>query len=439
MDSNLHLDYVREIQEAGRIPVQHPHLYQSDVSSAPFPYPLGYHLTMAIFPHWISIYKVLGVVFAGISLILVIKISKLFGYKGGLAIITPLALSLSFSRLTITPHPDMFALMLVLASTYFTLRYIREENFLYLALAVGSGFYAGMTREIAVVTLPFIWLVLWLKFNEKRRNLLKVVIPIVLFTGLGYYLVNPIFRGTDLIYPVQGGPDPSAYNWYMNHLSFWSSLTQGYFMHALGIIIVAFSVFLPLFFTKPQDKTLALVFGGEILVILMLMPSTAGLARYVMFTLPFLTIAYGNHFENSKRWIPILFLGALIIYPAQGLYLDSENPNDFNQITSHLDQNDFVLAREQGQLAYRVGCRAGWTSLFWSGDLYDTFENVDRLENFISKHGVTHVLINKELIVPSDSQMIGTEAVGFPQDWVNEIDNIGLKIDETEHHVLYEV
>jgi len=158
-----------------------------------------------------------------------------------------------------------------------------------------------------------------------------------------------------------------------------------------------------------------------------------------MFTLPFLAIAYGNVFKNFRRWLPILLVGIIIIYPAQGYILEKEVPDDFDDIARHLGQNDFVLTREQAQLAYRVGCRAGWTSLFWSGDLYDTFDNVERLENFIMEHGVTHVLVDKELIIAADSPMIGNEAVGYPRDWVNKVDDIGLKIDETEHYILYEM
>ncbi len=439
MDSNLHLDYVREIQESGGVPVYHPHLFQSSATQVPFPYPIGYHLTMAALPHWVSLYKVLGVVFAGVSLILVIKLHKLFGFGRNLAVITPLVLSLSFSRFTIVPHPDTFALMLVLLSTYATLKYILEGKSVYVALAVGFGFYASITREIALMTLLFVWLVLWLKYNNQRTRLFQVLIPIILLTSLGYYLVNPVLRGTNLLYPLQGSLDPKAYGWYMSHLSFWNILVHGYLLQTLGIIVVAFTAFIPLFLTKPQDRTLALVFGSQIMLIFILMPSVAGLARYVMFTLPFLTIAYGNIFKNCKRWLPALFVGALILYPVQGLHLNARIPNDFDDITRHLDENDFVLTREQAQLAYRIGCRAGWTALFWSGDLYDTFENVEKLENFITKHGVTHVLIDKGLIIPADSPMIGEEAVKYPQDWVDKIENIGLKIDETEHYILYEV
>lgn len=439
LDSNLHLDYVRGIQESGEILIYHPHLYQSDVVQVPFPYPIGYHLAMAALPHWVSIYKVLGVVFAGATLILVIKLHKLLGFGGNLTVITPLVLSLSFSRFTIIPHPDMFALMLVLLSVYGTLRYSIEGKSVYAALAIGSGFYACMTREIALMTLLFAWFVLLIKFNKQRKRLFQILVPIVLLIGLGYYLVNPVLRGTPLFYPIWGAPDPQAYGWYMSHLSFWNILVHGYLLQAFGMIAVTFTLFILLFLTKPQDRTLALVFGSQIILIFILMPSVAGLARYVMFTLPFLAIAYGNIFKNHKRWLPILIVGILIVYPAQGLHLNMRIPDDFDDIARHLDQNDFVLTREQAQLAYRVGCRAGWTSLFWSGDLYDSFDDVERLENFITEHGVTHVLVDKRLIIAADSPMIGNDAVGYPQDWVNKVDNIGLKIDETEHYILYEM
>ncbi len=438
LDSNLHLDYVRGIQESGEIPVYHPHIYQSDVVQVPFPYPIGYHLAMAALPHWIPVYKVLGVVFAAISLILVIKLHKLLGFKKNLVVITPLVLSLSFSRFIITPHPDMFALMLVLLSVYATLRYILEGKSVYAALAVGSGFYAGMTREIALMTLLFAWLVLWIKYRDRHRKLLQLIIPIVLLTGLGYYSVNSVMRGESLLYPLQGATDPQAYQWYSSHVSFWTVLVNGYWLQALGAVIVAFSVFIPLFLIKPQDRILALVFGCQIVLIFVLVPSTAGLDRYVMFTLPFLAIAYGNVFKNFRRWLPILLVGIMIIYPAQGYLIEKEVPDDFNDIIHHIGENDFVLAREQGQLAYRVGCRAGWTSLFWGGDLYDTFDNVELLENFIMEHGVTHVLVDKRLIIAADSQMIGDDAVGYPRDWVNKVENIGSKI-ETEHYILYEM
>ena len=139
LDSNLHLDYVRGIQESGKIPVYHPHLYRSNATQVPFPYPIGYHLVMAALPHWVSLYKVLGVVFAGASLILVIKLHKLLGFVGNLTVITPLVLSLSFSRFTIVPHPDMLALTLVLLSVYGTLKYALGGKSIHAALAIGSG------------------------------------------------------------------------------------------------------------------------------------------------------------------------------------------------------------------------------------------------------------------------------------------------------------
>ena len=439
LDSNIHLDYVREIQDTGSISIYHPHIYKSDASLVPFPYPIGYHLAMAAFPHWIPLYKILGVVFAAVSLVLVIKLHEMLGFGKNLAVVVPLVLALSFSRFTITPHPDMFALMLVLLSVYATIKYASGGKLGYAALAIGTGAYACMAREIALVTLFFAWLVLWLKYAKQRKRLFQTILPIVFLVGLGYYWVNCAVRGVSLLYPLQGAVDSQAYGWYSSHVSFWNVLAHGYWLQVLGAVIGAFSIFLLLFFTKPQDRTLALAFGCQSILIFILMPSTAGLDRYVLFTLPFLAIAYGNVFKNPKRWLPVLLVGAVILYPAQGVYLESQIPDDFDGIIQHLDQNDFVLAREQAQLAYRVGCRAGWTSLFWSGDLFDTFDNVELLENFITEHGVTHVLINKGLIIAADSPMIGTDAVGYPRDWVNKVDNIGLKVDETEHYILYKV
>jgi len=439
LDSNIHLDYVRAIQDTGSIPVYHPHLYGSDVSQVPFPYPIGYHLAMAAFPHWVPLYKILEVVFAAVSLVLVIKLHQMLGFGKNLAVIVPLVLAFSFSKFTITPHPDMFALMLILLSVYATVKYISGEKLGHAALAIGTGFYACMTREIALMTLFFAWVVLWLRYTKQRKRLFQTIVPIVIFAGMGYYWVNCVVRGVSLLYPLRGAVDPQAYGWYSSHVSFWNVLAHGYWLQVLGTIIGAFSVFLPLFFLKPQDRTLALVFGCQIALIFIVMPSTAGLDRYVMFTLPFLAIAYGNVFKNPKRWLPVLLVGTMILYPAQGILLHHQIHDDFGEVTQHLDQNDFVLGRQWGQAAYRVGCRAGWTSLFWSGDLYDTFENVEKLENFVTKHGVTHVLIDKGLIIQANGPMIGNEAVGYPEDWVAKVENIGTKIDETEHYILYQV
>ncbi len=172
------------------------------------------------------------------------------------------------------------------------------------------------------------------------------------------------------------------------------------------------------------------------------MPSSAGLQRYIMFTLPFLAVAYGNAWrkitQKTKVWLPVLVIGILAVYPAQG-FLGNTIPSDFDKATDEIDQYDTVLARRNTNLAYETKCRAAWTSLFWSGDLYDTFENVNKLEELIKKHGITHVLINKDLIIPPESPMIGNDAMGFPRDWMNKVDNLGSKILETEHYRLYRV
>lgn len=103
MDSNLHLDYVREIQRTGTIPVYHPHLFRTEAIQIPFPYPIGYHLAMSVFPHWVPLYKVLGVTFAAISLLLVLKLHKLLGFGGNLAVLTPSPLLPHFQNLRSPP------------------------------------------------------------------------------------------------------------------------------------------------------------------------------------------------------------------------------------------------------------------------------------------------------------------------------------------------
>lgn len=439
LDSNLHLDYIRAIQELGTIPSYHPHLYQSAASKVPFPYPIGYHLAMALFPHSVPLYKAMGVIFAAASLVLVLKLNELLGFKKNLGVIIPLALALSFSNFTITPHPDMFALMLVLLSTFFTLKYILDGNYHYLAIAITSGFYAAFTREIALLTLFFVWITLFIKYRRRKGRLFLIIIPTLLLTGMGYWITNCIIKGTSIFYPILGVKDSFAYEWYTNHVSFWSILSHERWLQSLWVIGATFSVYIPLFFTKPRDRTLAFIFGCQIVFIFLIMPSSAGIDRYVMFTLPFLAIAWGNVFQNSENWLYIFIIGMLIVYPAQGVYLEKRIPDDFSKVTRHIDQNDFVLEREQAQIAYRTRCQAGWTSLFWSGDLFRTFQDPEKLENFIKKHGVTHISINKKLIIPADSPMIGKNAVGFPRDWVNEVKDIGSKIIETEHYMLYKV
>lgn len=333
----------------------------------------------------------------------------------------------------------MFALALVLLSVYSTLKYTLEGKTAYVAIAVLSGFYASMVREVALMTLLFAWFVFWIKYGGSRRRLFWTIVPIILFTVSGYYVINSM-RGVHFLYPLRGAIDPRAQQWYLTHVSFWSVLRHGYWSQTIGEIVKVFSLFIPLFLlTKPQDRGLALAFGCQVAFIFILMPSTAGLDRYVMFTLPFLTIAYGNVFRNYRRWLPFLLVGVIILYPVQGRYIEGRIPDDFEEIVQHLDQNDFALCREQAQLAYRVGCRAGWTSLFWSGDLYDSFENVNRLDDLIEKHGITHVVIDKRLIIPARGPMIGNEAVGYPEDWVERVKNIGIKVHETKHYVLYRV
>lgn len=439
LDSNIHLDYVRSIQEMGQIPKYHPHLYQSSITKIPFPYPIGYHLFMSFFPHSVLLYKILQVLFAAVSLFALLEINKLFGYEPNPLIITPLFLSFSFIEFTLTPHPDLFGLMLVLVSVFSTLKYLREEDKIFLLLAAFTGFYACFSREISAITLFFAWIVIWLKFPQKRNSLIKTAIPIVILSGMGYYLTNPVLKGTSILYPVRGFVDQFAYQWYSSHVSLWNVLQQGYWVQAIGTVVTSFSIFLILFFTKPRDKKIAIIFGLQIVSILVFMPSTAGLDRYVMFTLPFFAIAYGNIFKSNKKCLALAFIGMAILVPVQGYKLESSMPDDFNRATKGVDSGDFVLAREQGQIAYRRRCDAGWTSLFWSGDLYRTFENEEKLENFINNKGVTHVLVNKKLIISSSNPMIGAAAVEFPRNWVREVRSLGTLVRETDHYELYRV
>jgi hypothetical protein len=442
LDSNFHLDYVREIHDTHSIPKYHPHIFNTAGVQVPFPYPIGYHLTMSIFPEWVSLYKLLQVVFAVLCLILTLKLADLLGVKKNrLAVLIPLVLAFSFSEFSIVPHPDMLALLLVLLSVYFMLRYLQEGSKIYAVAAVLSGFYGSMVREFALVTILFAGLAFLLKYKEKRRQIAACLIPIILLTGLGYYWVNCLIRGENLLYPFLGGIDPQASQWYMSHVSFWNVLLHEP-VQALGELLKVFSLFIPIFLlVRPRDKVLALVFGGQIALTFALFPSTAGLDRYVMFTLPFLAIAYANAWERLPRrtLIVILLVGLFVLYPAQGYAINKRFPNNFEGITENLGPNDNVLFRDSGQLAYRTGCKANWTSLFWSSDLFDSFENVDKVENLIKKHGITHVLIDKELILPTNSPMIGNEAMGYPEKWVEKIENIGTKISETHRYLLYGV
>lgn len=442
LDSNIHLDYIREIQKTHSIPVNHPHIYVTPDSRIPFPYPVGYHLTMALLPHSVMLYKFTQVIFAAVSIVLTLKLSETLGFGKNMFVVMPLVLSFSFARIILTPHPDLFALMLILLSTYFAAKYLTGGNWIHLLAGIGFGFYAGTVRESAILTLPFIWLMLWYRYPEKRRGLVSITIPTVISLGIWYYWLNCVIRGVSIIYPVGGTTDPQAHQWYLSHVSFWNILAHGYVLQILGTLGAVFSVFLILFLlARPRSKLMASIFGCQIILIFLLMPSTAGLDRYVLFTLPFLAIAYGNFFEkrNLKNLMIIMIVGMLLIYPFQGLRLNLKVSDDFENVIQYLDENDFVLSYHQGKIAYTVGCKAGWTSLFWSGDFYDTFENVERLENFISEYGVTHVLIVKHMILSPDSSMIGDDAVGYPRLWVEKIQEMGTKIVETEHYILYQV
>ena len=442
LDSNLHLDYVGEIQKTHSIPKYHPHVFNTEGIQVPFPYPIGYHLAMSIFPYWVPLYQVLQVAFATICLILTLKLAGLLGIrKNKFVVLIPLVLAFSFSKYSITPHPDIFALMLVLLSAYFMLNYVQEGKKVHAFIAVMSGFYGSLTREFALVTILFASLAFLLKYKERWRRIVYVCLPILFLTAMGYYLVNCSIRGENIFYPFVGKSDPGAWEWYTTHVSFWNILRYEP-VQAFEEILITFSLFLPIFLlTKPRDKTLALVFGCQIALTFILFPSTGGLRRYVMFTFPFLAIAYTNAFQklSKKALVCILILGMLILYPAQGYVLEKDFPANFEGVAKNLGSNDSVLFRKYAQLAYRTGCKANWTSLFWSSDLFESFENVDKVENLIKKHGITHVLIDRELIIPTNSSMMGNDAVGYPEKWVEKIENIGTKIGETHRYLLYQV
>jgi len=441
LDSNFNLDYIREIQETHGIPKYHPHIFNTAGSQIPFPYPIGYHLALSIFPHSVSLYKVLQVLFAVVSLIMTIKLAELFGVKN-IAVIIPLVLAYSFSWNSITPHQDMFALMLVLISVYFTLRYIKGGKWTYALVAVVSGFWGSMSREFALVTILFANLAFLFMYKRKWLNVIYVCSGIILLTGLGYYWVNVIVRGQSILYPFVGKVDTGAWTWYGSHNSVWNILGHGYLLQSFANFVKVFWIFIPIFFlTLPRNKILAFVFGCQVVLTLVLLPSTAGLDRYVMFTFPFLSIAYANVWDklSGKSVMGILLAGLFILYPMQGYLIQNKFPTNFEGITENLGPNDNVLFREYGQLAYRTSCKANWTSLFWSSDLFESFENVDKAENLIKKHGITHVLIDKEIILQANSSMIGNEAMGYPKEWVEKIENIGTKISETHRYLLYQV
>lgn len=442
LDSNLHLDYVRAIHNTHSIPKYDPHVFNTQGIQVPFPYPIGYHLAMSLFPDWVPLYKILQVAFATMCLILTLKLAGLLGInKNKFVVFIPLVLAFSFSKYSIIPHPDIFALMLVLFSAYFTLKYVQEGKKTYALVAVLSGFYGAMTREFALLTILFANLAFLLKYKERWHRIVYVCLPILFLTGMGYYLVNCSIRGENILYPFVGKSDPGAWEWYSTHVSFWSVLRYEY-AQGLWEILIMFTLFLPIFLlTRPQNKTLALIFGCQVALTFILLPSTGGLPRYVMFTLPFFAIAYANALQKfPKRTLTsILILGMFVLYPVQGYALNKRFPPNFEGITENLGPNDNVLFREYGQLAYRIGCKANWTSLFWSSDLFDSFENVDKVENLIKTNGITHVLIDKELILPTNSPMIGNEAMGYPEKWVEKIENIGTKISETHRYLLYKV
>ena len=441
LDSNLHLDYVREIQNVRSVPRYHPRVFNTAGVQIPFPYPVGYHLAMAIFPHRVTLYKLLQVLFAVSCLILILKLAGLLGVKRRFYALIPFVLTSPFSRFSITPHPDLLALLFSLLSAYFMLRYLQGGGKIHAAAAVLAGFYGGLVREFALITLLFFSLALSLKYRGKLHQIGACLISILLLTLLGYYWMNCLIKGQNLLYPFFGREDPKASDWYLSHVSFWSILRYAP-AQALGELLGVFSLFLPMFLlVKPRDTILASVFGCQIVLTFLFLPSTGGLDRYVMFALPFMAIAYANVWERLPKGVPVVLLlaGMFALYPLQGYALEKKLPKDFEEIAENLGPGDHVLFREYGQLAYRTGCRANWTSLFWSSDLFESFERVDKVEDLIRKHGVTHVLIDKELILRAGSPMIGNEAMGYPMEWVKKVENMGVKMGETSRYLLYRV
>lgn len=437
LDSNLHLDYVREIQETRRIPRYHPRVFNTEGSRVPFPYPIGYHLTMAVFPHWVPLYKILQILFATLSLVLILKISDSLRVRTPFLLL-PLILACSFSRLSLTPHPDMLALLLTLAGVHFTLRYIEKGKGMDGLMAILFGFYAAMVREFALITILFAFLYLFLRC-EKKHRLTPILSSILLLTGLGYYWVNCSLKGQNILYPFLGTADPRASEWYMDHVSLWSVMKHKP-LRALGEFLKVFFPFFPLIlFAKPREKVLASVFGVQVLLILLFLPSTGGLDRYVMFTLPFLALAYADLWKKVPEAPVLLFVGMIILYPLQGYMLEKRLPPDFEKVAENLGPGDSVLFREYSQLAYRTRCKANWTSLFWSSDLFDSFENVEKVGDLIETHGITHVLVDREMILEVRGPMVGNDAMKYPREWVERVENIGIKVSETERYVLYRV
>ncbi|TDA36527.1 MAG: hypothetical protein DSO02_00235 [Hadesarchaea archaeon] len=394
---------------------------------------------MAVFPHWVPLYKILQVVFATLCLLLTLKIADLLEIKRTPLILFPLILAYSFSWVSLTPHPDMLAMLFMLISLYFLLRYLREGKSVDGLMAVLSGFYGAMIREFALVTIFFAIFYFWCRYREKRRLIFFLSFTILL-TGLGYYWVNCSLRDRSIFYPFLGRVDPRASEWYMSHVSLWSVMKHEP-LQALGDLLkVFFPFFLMFFFAKPKEKFLASVFGVQIFLTLLFLPSTAGLDRYVMFTLPFLALAYANFWEKfPRRALVFMFVGMAILYPVQGYMLEKKLSSDFEEITEGLGPGDSVLFREYGQLAYRTRCKANWTSLFWSGDLFDSFENVNKVEHMIKTHGITHVLVDKEIILETRGPMVGNNAMKYPKEWVEKVENIGTKVRETRRYVLYRI
>ncbi|TDA32866.1 MAG: hypothetical protein DSO03_01720 [Hadesarchaea archaeon] len=129
---------------------------------------------MAVFPHWVPLYKILQVVFATLCLLLTLKIADLLEIKRTPLILFPLILAYSFSWVSLTPHPDMLAMLFMLISLYFLLRYLREGKSVDGLMAVLSGFYGAMIREFALVTIFFAIFYFWCRYRKTSAYILSV-------------------------------------------------------------------------------------------------------------------------------------------------------------------------------------------------------------------------------------------------------------------------
>lgn len=441
-DAFSHLDYVRSIQETGSIPRFHSHINQTPVSKTPFPYPIGYHLFLAGLPHNVNLYQILQVLFATIVLFFTMKISETFGYDNW-KVITPLVLSYVFSWISIVPHPDLFGLMLVLISFYFTVKFLDEGKKYQMLIAVLFGAYAIFTRELGALVFLFCWLFLLLKRRnwETFKKLLLIAVPLLILAGSGYYWLNCIHKDVSFFYPVMGVSEKTS-EFYFQHHTWYLNLISGNLsevLMALRCIILSLGLLIPIFVlnilkkVKPQEKILTVTFAALIVVIFAFYPNNVGLDRYVLFALPFLAIAYGNLFKD-KKWGYILVIGVLIIYPISGAFQTLEY-NDMSKFSDEIGKDDFVLTEMDSELGYKEKCQAAWVSSFWGGELVETFDNVEKLDEYIKKYKVDYILIDETKIVDE----IRGQVSAYPKHWVQKVREIGSVVEKTDKLILYEV